>query len=222
MVAKQKRKGGRKAKKYTVTAKNKLFIENFIATNNLTQSWIDARYSHISATQNAREALKKPHIKEYYEKRLAEITKEAGVTTQDVINELVKIGFSNFDDYFDLIEENVVVEEDGENVEKIISKPMMKAPDKITRDALAAVSGFKTVKGQIQFTFHPKIEALKSIGSILGISNNAEIEKAKRIKAEEAASKPIDPLKDKTKDEIQEEINKLDNPHGMLSKELAN
>jgi phage terminase small subunit len=86
----------------SLTAKQQRFIEEYPVDLNATQAAIRAGYSRKTAFVIGYENLKKPHIKAAIEKKLAVLSRNAGITAERILNELAIIAFSNI---FDLIDD---------------------------------------------------------------------------------------------------------------------
>lgn len=116
-----------------MTAKQKLFCDEYLIDLNATQAAIRAGYSQKTAGVTGNENLKKPYIKEYIEKRMAE--KEAAlIADQDeVLKYLTSVmrGESQ--------SEVVVVE--GAGFGNSEARTMQKAPDEKERLKAAELLG---------------------------------------------------------------------------------
>lgn len=84
-----------------MTKKQKRFIEEYLIDLNATQAAIRAGYSPDTAYSIGNENLKKPEIKAYIDKAMAERSKRTGVNADRVVMELAKIAFVNADDVID-------------------------------------------------------------------------------------------------------------------------
>lgn len=85
-----------------MTRKQRLFIEEYLIDLNATQAAIRAGYSPDTAYSIGQENLKKPEIKAWIDKAMAERSRRTGVSADRVLMELAKIGFANIDDLVDL------------------------------------------------------------------------------------------------------------------------
>lgn len=206
-MAIKKKKTPKNGRKKTITLKHLAFLDEYIKTSNLTQSWISAGYSENGAYKTAKETLEKPHIKKEYKRRLKEIGKKADFDAMDVINELGKVAFANLDDYFERVDETIQTD-DGP---KKISKVYMKKKEDIDRVKMGAVSSIRETNTGIEIKLHNKTIALESLKKYFGLDNNAEIEKSKSIKANDKAQEVTDPLSGKTLEQAKEELAKLKN-----------
>jgi phage terminase small subunit len=68
---------------------------------NATQAAIRAGYSRKTAFVIGYENLKKPHIKAPIQKKIAELTRNAGITAERILNELAAVAFGNIYDLID-------------------------------------------------------------------------------------------------------------------------
>ena len=84
-----------------LTAKQQRFIEEYPVDLNATQAAIRAGYSRRTAFVIGYENLKKPHIKAPIQKKLAELSRNAGITAERVLNELAAVAFGNIYDLID-------------------------------------------------------------------------------------------------------------------------
>ncbi|MCK5601527.1 terminase small subunit [Candidatus Pacearchaeota archaeon] len=206
-MAKISKKKKKKNKNGGITPRISKFIDFFIETGDKAKSAERAKYSKHTAPQAASRLLKNVKILEEIEKRRAEIAEKASVDIQDVINELVKIGFQNSDDYFDWDECEVKM---VKGKPEIIGKILLKKSSDICRDKKAAIAGIKeTAKGGLELKFYDKNKALDSLGRILGASNDAEVAKAKRIQRDEQPDLNPDPTEGLSIDEVEDKIKEL-------------
>ena len=83
-----------------LTAKNKLFVEEYVANNyNATQAYMvvyDCEYTY--ANKKAFTLLKKPEVKEYIKEVQKERTEQLNITADRVLAELASIAFAPKDD----------------------------------------------------------------------------------------------------------------------------
>lgn len=86
----------------TLTEKEILFCEAYLAdaNRNATQAALSAGYSKKTARNIANQNLAKLHIQKYLDFKTKPLLEKYGVTQERVIQELVKIGFSDMTGYF--------------------------------------------------------------------------------------------------------------------------
>ncbi|WP_308575523.1 terminase small subunit [uncultured Fusobacterium sp.] len=88
--------------KEKLTPKQKAFCEFYIETGNQTEAAIKAGYSKKTARVIGQENLLKPAIKEYLEKRLAEIDAKRIANADEVLEYLTKVMRGEEKDQFGL------------------------------------------------------------------------------------------------------------------------
>lgn len=78
-----------------MTKKQKLFCEEYLIDLNATQAAIRAGYSPETAYSIGQENLKKPEIRTWIDRAMAERSRRTGVNAERVVLELAKIAFVN-------------------------------------------------------------------------------------------------------------------------------
>ena len=206
-TSRKKRKAGKKKK---ITARISRFLDFYIKTDNATQSYSDAGFNGKWPGESARDLLKKPHVLEELEKRRAKIAEEIGVTPADVIREHARIAFANSKDFFEWAEQEVeLIPNSG--VFKKVSRILIKPPSDITYEKAAAISGIKeTAQGGLEFKFHDKQKSLDFLGSYFGISNKAQVDKARQIKKAEDQQPNPDPTEGMDEESIDKALKELE------------
>ena len=148
-----------------LTAKQKLFCDEYLIDLNATQAAIRAGYSVDSAGDIGSENLKKPDIRARIEKAMAERSKRTGINAERVLIELAKIGLVNAVDVINFNEATV--------------------SEEATREDLAAVQSVKvkTMTGENgdmterEVKLYDKTKALELLGKHLGLfKDKLEIE----------------------------------------------
>ena len=147
----------------SLNAKQQRFVDEYLKDSNATQAAIRAGYSKKTAGSIGDENLKKPDIKKEIKRRQAILTKKAGLTAEQIINEVSSLAFSNVADYMD-VENNEIILKDW---------------SKLSREQLAAVQEIsvvreKYIKGHnsdddkflqiIKFKLHDKRPNLELLG----------------------------------------------------------
>lgn len=140
-----------------LTIKHKLFVKEYLTDFNASAAYIRAGYkASPAAGQAAHELLKKPEIQAALANELGAVMKKVDLTVDRVLDEFMKIAFSNLEDYITFGPDGIAVQ----------------ALDKAGRDKLAAVSevvlttdplGTTTTK----FKLYNKMSALDSLGKYL-------------------------------------------------------
>lgn len=88
-----------------LTDKQSMFIREYLVDFNATQAAIRAGYSKRTAGQIGHENLDKPDIAAAIEEAKAERIRRLEITSDNVLNELAKLGFANILDYVTLDDE---------------------------------------------------------------------------------------------------------------------
>lgn len=140
-----------------LTAKQQMFIQEYLIDLNATQAAIRAGYSPSTAQVIGAENLSKPIIKNEIDKALAERSKRTGINQDRVLLELAKIAFLNPTDVFDMDEATVKGEADRDDTAAIASVKVKTIP---TPDGLITEREVKT---------YDKLKALEQIGRHLGM-----------------------------------------------------
>lgn len=145
-----------------LTAKQERFCEEYIIDLNATKAAIRAGYSEKTAYSIGQENLTKPEIIERLSELRADISENNGKLIQRVIDELVKVGFSNIQDYIGQGNTIVDMSEIDENKARAVSSIKKSLTEFGTPDN----PGIKTV---VEFKLWDKISALEKLGRHLGI-----------------------------------------------------
>ncbi|MCK5609745.1 terminase small subunit [Candidatus Pacearchaeota archaeon] len=176
-MAKTTKKKKKTGKKKSVNGRISKFIDNFINSDNGTQSAIDAGYSKNGANRTAHRLLTNPDILAEIDRRRKEITEKAGITAQDVINEIAKIAFLKSSDVFNYYDQ-IIKTKDGP---KTVSKAYLKPESELTDAALSSIGAIKETNQGLEIKLYDKQKALDSLKPYFGIDNDAAVDKARRI-----------------------------------------
>lgn len=111
-----------------LTLKQQRFADEYIITGNATQSAITAGYSERTAQQIATENLTKPLIKQYIEKRLAELDETKIMEQREVMTRLTQNARREERDYQVVIVKKALLDADGnyvatEEVPQVVEVP---------------------------------------------------------------------------------------------------
>ena len=142
-----KLKGGK------LSAKQRLFVEEYLVDLNATEAALRAGYSKKSAKQIGTENLAKPAVAAEIEKALKKRVERIEVSQDAVIQELAGIAFANIFD---------VAQWDGQSVNVFDSGSLPKS-------VLSAVSQVSATAHGVTLRMHDKHAALVTIGKHLGM-----------------------------------------------------
>lgn len=138
----------------TLNAKQTAFVENYLNTLNATKAAIAAGYSAATAYSAGARLLKHVGVRTAVDVAMAKRSEKAGVTADQVVEELRRIGFADIRKVVGWAG-NVVTLLDSEKV------------DAATAAAISSVSQGKD--GELRIKFHSKDTALVNLGKHLGL-----------------------------------------------------
>jgi phage terminase small subunit len=148
-----------------LTLKQERFCREYLKNGfNGTQAAISAGYSQKTANEQAARLLAKVSIKEFIQKAKKEIDDKDIMTATEILKELSIIAKSDLKNY-------ITIDESGQ----IRAKSFEEMPENMSR-ALESISEDRAIKGnadgsqvtvydKIRFKCHPKIDALKLLGT---------------------------------------------------------
>lgn len=136
-----------------MTKKQKMFAEEYLVDLNATQAAIRAGYSTDTAYAIGSENLRKPEIRAYVDKAMAERSKRTGINQDRVLTELARIGFCKITD--------------------VVDPNTAKVREDATEDDLACIQSIKVKPGEFgterEVKLYDKKAALVDIGKHLGM-----------------------------------------------------
>jgi phage terminase small subunit len=150
-----------KTKKTKLTPKQEQFCREYIIDFNATQAAIRAGYSKKTANRIGPENLSKLVLQERIAVLVKELQEKTGITAEQVVRELAKIGFANIKGVLD----------DNNEI-----KDISKLPDDITAAIESIQSDIRHDGGdsdgyteKVKVKLHSKLHALTDLGKHLGI-----------------------------------------------------
>ena len=90
-----------KKKTARLLPRQRLFAEEYIKHFNATRAARDAGYSKKTAGETGAENLKKPHIKEYIDKKIKETSIRNQISVDRILEEYARKGIANIESIFD-------------------------------------------------------------------------------------------------------------------------
>jgi len=207
MVPRKKKKGKKHQKNGGITPRRRKFIDFFIENNNATKSARLAGYSKNTAGAAAGRLLQNVIILDEIERRRLEIAEQANICAQDVINEYAKMAFLKSSDVFSYDKTTITLDN---GVEIVKGVALLKPHNELSIAADASIASIKeTAQGGLEIKLYDKQKALDSLGKYFGISTEADVEKANKIKG--AEKQPIvDPTEGLEESQIDDQISKLE------------
>ena len=82
-----------------LSARERIFVREYLVDLNATQAAIRAGYSRRSASRNTHRVLNRPRVKAAIEAAMAERAAKLEITAERVLRELALMGFANLRDY---------------------------------------------------------------------------------------------------------------------------
>jgi phage terminase small subunit len=154
-----------------LTAKQQLFVDEYLIDLNATQAAIRAGYSERTARKIGNENLTKPDIAKKIQEAMNNRSKRTEITADMVLKEYAKLGFSNITDYLSVEVKLVTVDRDSEGkpiteLQQVVS---IFETDMVPEDKMRAVAEIKQTKEGIALKLHDKKGALDSMARHLGM-----------------------------------------------------
>lgn len=155
-----------------LTAKQRMFVAEYLIDLNATQAAIRAGYSVKTARQMGEENLSKPDIQGAIQKAMEERAKRTQITQDAVLEKLWKICSDDIKNYLSFKTVKTVVERDDDGKPIIDYKTVvdLKDSDDIDTWNISEVSLGRD--GQFKFKTHCKDNALVQVGKHLGMFND--------------------------------------------------
>jgi phage terminase small subunit len=153
-----------------LTDKQKRFVEEYLVDLNATQAAIRAGYSEKTARSVGSENLTKPDIMAAIEEAQAARSERTGITADQVLTELAKIGFYDIRKAVRWGRSPVDTESENASPNGLGVYPVELVPsEQMDDDTAAAVSEVSLTQNGIKIKMHDKRAALVDIGRHLGM-----------------------------------------------------
>ena len=158
-----------------LTEKQLAFVEAYMVSLNATEAAIKAGYAAKPAKQIGYNLLHKPmyaHVQAEIERRKAERAEKAGVSAEEVVEELRRIGFSRITDVVSFGPQAGLYRQDGEgSLEEVEAggAVTVKDSDGLSPDVIAAIESVSETKEGLKIKMHAKVPALTKLGEHLGM-----------------------------------------------------
>jgi phage terminase small subunit len=149
-----------------LTARQRRFVDEYVADPNATQAAIRAGYSARTARAIGHENLTKPDIWAAVEEERAVLAERAGISRERIVEELKRVGFGDLRD---------AVEWGGKSFTLRDSKDLSPDAARAVREVMEIVTededGNRAVRRSVKM--HDKLGALRDLAKILGYANSA-------------------------------------------------
>lgn len=160
-----------------MTARQRLFCDEYLIDLNATQAAIRAGYSEKYAHTNAAKLLQNTTIQEFIEKRKKDRIKRIEITQDAVLQEIALVAFAVTTDYIKVVEREATVEIDGKMIPVLDAdgnpvkyrtvEPVL--TEELTEDQKKALSIVKKGRDGFDIKTHDKMKALEMLGKHLGL-----------------------------------------------------
>jgi len=152
-----------------LTAKQKMFCEEYLIDFNGARAAVAAGYSKKTAKAIANENLTKPYLQDYLSSRIAARAERVQISQDDVIRELQHIAFDDIKNYLDFRTEKTQLDTDSEGNPIVGYKTIVDVKDSREIDTRNVQEVSLGVNGAFKFKLYSKDEALLQLGRHLGI-----------------------------------------------------
>lgn len=156
-----------------LSAKQKLFVEEYLIDLNATRAAHAAGYNPANARFQGCQNLSKRNIQKTIQKAQGERAKTAKVSQEQVLDELIKIGFADIRNVTRWGRSPIDEESENANPNGLGMYPVELVPsEEIDDDTAAAVSEISLTQHGIKIKMYDKQTALLNIGKHLGMFPN--------------------------------------------------
>jgi phage terminase small subunit len=157
----------------TLSAKQQLFVLEFLVDKNATQAAIRAGYSVRTARKIATENLSKPVIKAAIDTEIEKQKARITFTADQVLEELALIGFANMADFIHVDESGMVqalpFETLAEGQSRIVKKVKDKRVIRSTKGTEDNPDGDQILDATFEFELCDKVKSLELLARHLGL-----------------------------------------------------
>jgi len=171
-VSKSAPKVSKPVAKPTLTAKQQLFVLEYLVDKNATQAAIRAGYSKRTAKQTGTENLSKPIIKTEIDAELEKQKARITFTADQVLEELARIGLSDMSDFIEIDEGGAIralpLNTLAEGKSRIIKKVKEKRTIKSTPE------GDQILDSTYEFELCDKVKSLELLARNMGLLHDKQ------------------------------------------------
>lgn len=136
-----------------LTAKQQMFVKEYLVDLNATQAAIRAGYSEKTAKEMGYELLTKPHVQVAIQAAMGKRAKKTEITAEKVLEQLARIAFANIGEFVEI------------NGNTVTIKPFEQVDGTVLSEVAETQSGLKV-------KLNDKMKALELIGRHLGMFND--------------------------------------------------
>ena len=162
----------------TLSAKQQLFILEFMVDKNATQAAIRAGYSVRTARKIATENLSKPVIKAAIDTEIEKQKARITFTADQVLEELARVGFADMKDFVEIDESGLVqalpLDTLAEGKSRIIKKVKEKRVIRSTKGTESNPDGDQILDATFEFELCDKVKSLELLARHLGLLHDKQ------------------------------------------------
>lgn len=152
-----------------LTAKQKMFVHEYLVDLNATQAAIRAGYSEKTAEVIGFENIRKPNIEKAIQKAMDERAKRVDVTAERVLQELAHMAYDDIKNYLSYRTEKTLLDYDDTGKPIIGYKQVVDVLDSDVVDTRNIQEISINNKGEFKFKLYSKADALNALGKHLGM-----------------------------------------------------
>ena len=156
-----------------LSAKQQLFILEFLVDKNATQAAIRAGYSVRTARKIATENLSKPVIKAAIDTEIEKQKARITFTADQVLEELARVGFADMKDFVEIDEGGTIralpLDTLAEGKSRIIKKVKEKRVIRSTKGTESNPDGDQILDAMFEFELCDKVKSLELLARHLGL-----------------------------------------------------
>jgi phage terminase small subunit len=157
----------------TLSAKQQLFILEFLVDKNATQAAIRAGYSVRTARKIATENLSKPVIRAAIDTEIEKQKARITFTADQVLEELARVGFADMKDFVEIDEGGTIralpLDTLAEGKSRIIKKVKEKRVIRSTKGTESNPDGDQILDATFEFELCDKVKSLELLARHLGL-----------------------------------------------------
>lgn len=153
-----------------MTAKQRLFIQEYLIDLNATQAAIRAGYNQKTAYSIGQENLKKPDIFSKIQEAMKERERRTEIHQDAVLKEISLIAFSDIKDYIEILEDGSVQAKTWDQMPNGASRAVCQVKE-VRRIMTAGKGGGEEIllECRLSYKHYDKLKALELLGKHLGM-----------------------------------------------------
>lgn len=150
-----------------LTDKQEMFCVEYLIDLNATQAATRAGYSKLTANRIGSENLSKLDIQERIKELIENRKERCEVDADDILKHLDILRKSRIDEYVELVETEVLVDE-ANDIYKTVKSLEFKSFNQLTEEQLMCIESIKDTKNGIELKLHGKDWTIEKINKHIG------------------------------------------------------